>query len=226
MDLVGRGLGWKCSYGKIKSQGGPLNFLNFIVGFSYSFQQVGSLLYRRDFSSFSNSPNWIIELTLGENDILIHSAVPQSVVIIVFAHVVRPHFSKSIKTKHISCENNVVHHWRDCGSGRVDHWWHLSFSFCISPRNRQVVPSFGRCEKTPLFINEVNFLARAPLGQKKSNCQQREGIFWNLAFCFSYSWKVNRFDHWWTIGKACQVGILWLEILKRKKNARARKNFH
>ena len=35
---------------------------------------------------------------------------------------VRPHFSKSSKTK--QSENNV-RYWRDCGSGRVDHWWHL-----------------------------------------------------------------------------------------------------
>ena len=40
---------------------------------------------------------------------------------------VRPRFSKSSKTKQISSENNV-HNLRDCGYGRVDHWWHLSFS--------------------------------------------------------------------------------------------------
>ena len=62
---------------------------------------------------------------------LIHSADQRSrqVVIIVFARVVRPsvrpHFSKSSKTK--QSENNV-HCRRDCGSGRVDHWWHLSCS--------------------------------------------------------------------------------------------------
>ena len=69
--------------------------------------------------------------------LLIHSDAPQarSVVIIVFTHLVRPsvrpyicpHFSKSSKTKQISSENNV-YYWRDCGSGRVDHWWHLSSS--------------------------------------------------------------------------------------------------
>ena len=37
---------------------------------------------------------------------------------------IRPHFSKSSKTK--QSENNV-HYWRDCGLGRVDHWWHLSW---------------------------------------------------------------------------------------------------
>ena len=37
---------------------------------------------------------------------------------------VRPHFSKSSKTN--SSENNV-HYWRDCGSGHVDHWWHLNY---------------------------------------------------------------------------------------------------
>ena len=62
--------------------------------------------------------------------VLIHSADPQSrpIGIIVFTHVVRtsvrPNFTKSSITK--QSENNV-RYWRDCGSGRVDHWWHL---FC------------------------------------------------------------------------------------------------
>ena len=46
-----------------------------------------------------------------------------TVVIIVFAHVVRSYVRPStlFKTKQISSENNV-HYWRDSGSGRVDHW--------------------------------------------------------------------------------------------------------
>ena len=36
---------------------------------------------------------------------------------------VRPHFSKSETEQW----ENDVRYWRDCGSGRVDHWWHLSF---------------------------------------------------------------------------------------------------
>ena len=55
--------------------------------------------------------------------VLIHSADPQSLVIIVFAHVVRPsvslHFSKSSKTKQISSKNDV-RSWRERGSVRVD----------------------------------------------------------------------------------------------------------
>ena len=39
-------------------------------------------------------------------------------VIIVFAHVIQSHFSKSSKTK--QGEYNV-RNWRDCGPGRVDH---------------------------------------------------------------------------------------------------------
>ena len=64
--------------------------------------------------------------------LLIHSADPESrtVVIIVVVHIVRssvrPHISKSSKAKQITSENNI-HYWRDCGSGRVDHWWFLSF---------------------------------------------------------------------------------------------------
>ena len=37
---------------------------------------------------------------------------------------VRPRFSKSSKAKQISSEDNA-HYWRDCGYGRLDHWWHL-----------------------------------------------------------------------------------------------------
>ena len=33
--------------------------------------------------------------------------------------------SPLFKTKQISNKNNV-RYWRDCGSGRVDHWWQLS----------------------------------------------------------------------------------------------------
>ena len=61
--------------------------------------------------------------TVGATSVLIHSADPQSrlVVIIVFAHVVRPvRPSPLFKTKQISSENKV-RYWRDCGSGRVDH---------------------------------------------------------------------------------------------------------
>ena len=48
---------------------------------------------------------------------LIHEAV----VITIFVRVVRT--SKSRKTKQSSSENSD-RHLRDCGSGRVDHWWH------------------------------------------------------------------------------------------------------
>ena len=73
--------------------------------------------------------------------LLIHLADPQSRpgVIIVFAQVVRPNFLKSSKTKR-SSENNV-HYWRDCGSGRVDHWWHLS---CLLAWEK-IVRNVGRC---------------------------------------------------------------------------------
>ena len=60
---------------------------------------------------------------------LIHEADPQSrpVVIIVFAHVVRPSVRRPplFNTKQISSEIKV-RYWRDCGSGWVDHWRHMS----------------------------------------------------------------------------------------------------
>ena len=53
--------------------------------------------------------------------LLIHLANPQSwpVGIIVFAHVVRTSFQNCLTKQK---ENNALY-WRDCGFGRVDHWW-------------------------------------------------------------------------------------------------------
>ena len=54
------------------------------------------------------------------------------VVITIFTHVVHPsvqlHFSKSRNTKQVSSENSA-RYWRDCESGRGDHWWHMSCFF-------------------------------------------------------------------------------------------------
>ena len=55
------------------------------------------------------------------------------VVIFVFAHVISSHVRPSplFKTKLISYENND-RYWRDCGSGRVDHWCHQSVLYWLS----------------------------------------------------------------------------------------------
>ena len=42
------------------------------------------------------------------------------------------HFSKLCKTNQFSSENSD-RYWRDCGSGREDHWWHLSSFLCFFP---------------------------------------------------------------------------------------------
>ena len=58
---------------------------------------------------------------------LIHEADPQSragsdhCFAYAVRSYVRPHFTKQNKTNF-----NNVRYWWDCGSGRVDHWWHLS----------------------------------------------------------------------------------------------------
>ena len=60
------------------------------------------------------------------------------VVITIFAHgvcpsalsYVRPHFSKSCKTKQLSSKNND-RYYRVCMSGQVDHWWHSSL-VCVT----------------------------------------------------------------------------------------------
>ena len=69
--------------------------------------------------------------------LLIHEADPQSrqpVVITIFARVVclsvRPSFRPSVTTfqnlskQKKSSSKHSDPYWRDCGSGRVDHWWH------------------------------------------------------------------------------------------------------
>ena len=54
----------------------------------------------------------------------------------LFSHVlsvhpsVRSHFSKYRKTKQLSSENSD-RYWRDCGSGRVDHWRYTFLVICL-----------------------------------------------------------------------------------------------
>ena len=70
---------------------------------------------------------------------------------------VRP--SPLFKTKQMSSENNF-HYWRgDCGSGRVDHWWHLS---CV-----MLQLSIQKCLNQPgvllLFIRFTEVLGNIPI---------------------------------------------------------------
>ena len=59
-------------------------------------------------------------VTAGSDDHCFHTCRPS----------VRP--SSLFKTEQCSSENNV-RYWQDCESGRVDHWWHLSYTFsCFS----------------------------------------------------------------------------------------------
>ena len=72
--------------------------------------------------------------------LLIHVADPPSglVVFIVFAHVVRSYVRPQFSNQNKFQENNV-RYWRDCGSGRVDHWWHLtSFFLCCCKKNSPI----------------------------------------------------------------------------------------
>ena len=48
----------------------------------------------------------------------------------------RDHCFRPCRPSVLTCQNpakqnseNNVRYWRDCGSGRVDHWWHLSCFF-------------------------------------------------------------------------------------------------
>ena len=81
---------------------------------------------------FSGSRFWHIlpfPQRLKKGLFLIHSADPlfRPVEINIIVHVyVRPHFSKYRKTKQTSLEHNDRYRW-DCGSGRRDHWRHMSF---------------------------------------------------------------------------------------------------
>ena len=62
--------------------------------------------------------------------LLIHKADAQSIHVLSVRLTVRPHFSKSRHTTQISSKNSD-RYLRDCGSGRVDHWWHTSL---VDPR--------------------------------------------------------------------------------------------
>ena len=84
---------------------------------------------------FSLVEFWNLKLHNVQGKILIHSANPKSrtVVIIVFTHVVRLFVRTSVRISVLTFQiyqNKTTEHngryWRDCGSGRVDHWWHLS----------------------------------------------------------------------------------------------------
>ena len=89
----------------------------------------------------------------------IHSAdsLWQLAVIIVFAHIVRPHFTKSSKTKQIQAKTMVTT-WRDCGSGQVDHWWHMSCFF------------LSLCTKVETFYWKLRCIKRSAL----RNWQQKQ----------------------------------------------------
>ena len=54
--------------------------------------------------------------------------------------------SKSRKIKQFSSENSN-RYWRDCGSGRVDHWWHLSFFLSSFSPLSHFHQTFERCSR-------------------------------------------------------------------------------
>ena len=69
---------------------------------------------------------------------------------------VRPHFSISSKTK--QRENNV-RCWRDCGSGRVDHWWHLSCNLWRTVSAlRQELTFHLHTPRFSLFVFHIKYL--------------------------------------------------------------------
>ena len=109
---------------------GNQNYSEKIASQSYSPPSVGLRLHKG--SAFEFSCTFLFS---NAEILLIHSAGPQNrpVVIIIFAKIsvrpsVRPHFSKYLKTNQKPLEN-YDHYWWDCGSGRGDHWWHMSWCF-------------------------------------------------------------------------------------------------
>ena len=91
--------------------------------------------------------------------LLIHSVDPhfRPVVSIIFSHVsvrpsVRTQFSKYRKTKETWRENND-HFWWDRGSGRGDHWWHMS-CFLSFPCQFEVI-LFGSRHLLSRYFNAI-----------------------------------------------------------------------
>ena len=93
-----------------------------------------------------NSLNWSTRPTQSHG---------RPVGIIVFTHV-RTHFSNLEK----QATRNNVRYWLDNGSGRVDHWWHLSCKLCFqkaaksfdSKRNPRLLQDFKPLNKRWRFV--------------------------------------------------------------------------
>ena len=91
--------------------------------------------------------------------LLIQSAHPKSrpVGIIVFAYVVRPSVPTFQIWKNTTTENNV-RYWRDYGSGRVDHWWHLFcsvyvYNTCVA---ETIIGSFNFSNMVKTFLSSFH----------------------------------------------------------------------
>ena len=119
---------------------------------------------------------------------LTHEAKPQSrpVVITIFTLWVWTSFRPSSLFK-ISHSNNFlsennVRYWRDCGSGRVDHWWHLSciyyFTYCINKLER---------------LSKILYISRE-FSDPPSPSLSVFGADGRVRMCEN-QWQPN--DHWW-----------------------------
>ena len=105
--------------------------LMYVVGKAYLSDTEKACKYMYCNDSWIKYVYWVKATTLC---LLIHVADSQSlpVVIIIFAHVsVRPSIRPSVRpvqNKQNLSENSDPY-WKDCGSGRVDYWWHASIVF-------------------------------------------------------------------------------------------------
>ena len=119
-DLVGHRIRQTCKYYPGSDNNFPLLWKSFWI--------KSFLEHSKCFKQQSNRcPKYrkTNNFSLLFKNLLIHEADPRSrpVVITFFAGVVRPSVPTIQNLAKRSSSENSDHYWRECGSGRVDHWW-------------------------------------------------------------------------------------------------------
>ena len=115
---------------------------------------------------------------------------------------VRPTFQKLTKQS----ENNV-RYWRDCRSGRVDHWWHLSCDILVFLSIKSI-PLYEKFLYQKLTKLEVSSLQVFRIFAKYFNAYNNDrllAVAWWLIFnshrlllyFFNYSEKVGKVLFFW-----------------------------
>ena len=138
-------------------------FIHFCHQFENACLKTSLAILRATFQSSWGS-YWIYLYLLQYSkycNFMIHEVDPQSrsIVITIFTRTVPyvcPYFSNSRKTKQILSENSDGY-WPDCGSGRVDPWWHTCLVlFALAPKIK-IFHSLVRLDNKKLVTRRLVF---------------------------------------------------------------------